>query len=337
VQYASEALCLGILSFDTAATDFFRILHNAFIRLINIKDTELSTRSYDSIVLNTGQISSLAIEMKRFFTPFVCCCIYLGSFSQEQVFDIHTHLWNGATSLKEYYHQLDSTRQPVTNFGAILIAPRGISIAREKNDELVGLAQQQPKLLPICSVHPYDGDSALQELRRLASKKVRVIKLHPHTQAFDVTDERVEKLCQLAGELGITILMDNANIKPGDSENLFNLAVKCSNTTFVFAHMGALNFRFWNIVPLARTAKGFFKENIFFDISATVILVADSPIEPEFVWTIRNVGVDHVLLGSDFPQFSLRQATDALNRLDLTEEEKMKIRYGNAKRLFLEK
>jgi uncharacterized protein len=44
-----------------------------------------------------------------------------------------------------------------------------------------------------------------------------------------------------------------------------------------------------------------------------------------------------VLLGSDFPQFSLRQATDALNRLDLTEEEKMKIRYGNAKRLFLEK
>jgi uncharacterized protein len=275
--------------------------------------------------------------MKGYIATFLCCWVFHYSFSQEPVFDTHVHLWNGATSLKEYINQLDSTGQQVTNFGGVLIATRGISGARRKNDELIALAKQQPKLLPICSVHPYDGDSALQELKRLAAKKVRIIKLHPHTQGFDVTDERVEKLCKLAGESGIAILMDNANIKPGDSENLFNLAVKCPQTIFIFAHMGALNFRFWNIITLARTAKGFFKENIFFDISATVILVADSPIEEEFVWTIRNVGVDHVMLGSDFPQFSLRQATDALNRLDLSDEEKMKIMYGNAKRLFLEK
>jgi hypothetical protein len=98
--------------------------------------------------------------------------------------------------------------------------------------------------------------------------------------------------------------------------------------------MGGLNFRFWNILPLARTAQNLFAENIYFDISAGVLIAAGSPIQNEFVWTIRNVGVDHVLLGSDFPQVSLPQTLAAFDRLGLTEEEKAKIRYDNARTLF---
>jgi predicted TIM-barrel fold metal-dependent hydrolase len=98
--------------------------------------------------------------------------------------------------------------------------------------------------------------------------------------------------------------------------------------------MGGMNFRFWNILRLARTAQNLFGENIYFDISATVFIAAGSPVQDEFVWTIRNVGVDHVLLGSDFQQLSLPQTLAAFNRLGLTEEEKTKIRYGNARNLF---
>jgi predicted TIM-barrel fold metal-dependent hydrolase len=254
--------------------------------------------------------------------------------SQEDVFDIHVHLWNGEQSYKTYLAQLDSTHQPVTKLGGILIASKGEPArTRQKNDELITLSRKYPKLIPICSLHPLDGDSAIQELKRIAGLGVRVIKLHPHTQNFDVKDEKVHMLCQLAGQLGMIILMDNANIKPGDSEHLFDLAVKCSGTKFIFAHMGGLNFRFWNILPLARTAKGFFMDNIYFDISATIILMADSPIEEEFIWTIKNVGIDRVLLGSDFPQIMLKQANDALERLNLTPEEKNKIRYKNAMQL----
>jgi len=49
---------------------------------------------------------------------------------------------------------------------------------------------------------------------------------------------------------------------------------------------------------------------------------------------VRNVGIDHVLLGSDYPQMGLKAAVDALERLDLTDEEKAKIRWGNAARVF---
>jgi predicted TIM-barrel fold metal-dependent hydrolase len=61
--------------------------------------------------------------------------------------------------------------------------------------------------------------------------------------------------------------------------------------------------------------------------------VVDSPIADEFVWTVRNVGVEHVLLGSDFPQYTLAQNVEALERLKLTDSEKAAIRHGNAQRL----
>src|SRR3546814_4450921 len=66
----------------------------------------------------------------------------------------------------------------------------------------------------------------------------------------------------------------------------------CSSDLALLQDFGGLGFRFWNILALARTAENLFADNIYFDISASVILAADSPIEEEYVWTIRNVGVD---------------------------------------------
>jgi predicted TIM-barrel fold metal-dependent hydrolase len=209
-----------------------------------------------------------------------------------------------------------------------------IEATRAANDELLALAATDPRMLPIATVHPYDGDAALAELERVAGRGAKVLKIHPHTQRFDLTDPRVPALVKRAGELGVIVLIDNAGIVPNDTENLFNLALANPGTTFVFAHMGGLDFRFWNVLALARTADGLFADNIYFDISASLILAADSPIEEEFVWTMRNVGIDHVLLGSDYPQLSLPRTLTALETLDLSEEEKSKIRYGNARRLF---
>jgi predicted TIM-barrel fold metal-dependent hydrolase len=73
---------------------------------------------------------------------------------------------------------------------------------------------------------------------------------------------------------------------------------------------------------------------VHFDISGPVQLFADSPLEAEFIWTLRNVGINSVLLGSDYPQLSLKSAVDALEKLDLTQEEKAAIQSGNARRLF---
>lgn len=260
--------------------------------------------------------------------------------AQEKIFDTHVHLWHGEASLREYEAQLKTAHLSIAGFGGMWFggpnqAPPGeIEKTRASNDAQIALAKKHAEMLPIATVHPYDGQGAITELERVASRGIKVLKLHPHTQKFDVRDPRVAALVKRAGELGIVVLMDNANILPGDSENLFNLALACPKTKFIFAHMGGLNFRFWNILALARTAQNLFADNIYFDISATTVIAAGSPIQNEFVWTIRNVGIDHVLLGSDFPQISLPQTLAAFDRLGLTEQEKSQIAYDNAKTLF---
>ncbi len=262
------------------------------------------------------------------------------SLAQSPLFDVHVHLWHGDASLQMYEEQLKDTGIEATGIGAMWFGGMNQALAgrpadiQARNDGLIALAAKNPKLLPIATVHPYDGPAAVQELERVAAAGVKALKIHPHTQHFEQDDPRVLTLVQRAGELGVIVVLDNANILPGDSEKLFNLALKAPKTKFVFTHLGGTNFRFWSILKLVRTAQGVFAENIYFDISGVVTLFAGSPIEDEFVWTMRGVGIEHLLLGSDFPQISLRQTLDALDRLPLTPDEKSKIRYENARALF---
>ena len=283
------------------------------------------------VLLVGGRVTVLAVALALIAQPAA---------AQSPLFDSHVHLWNGEESLRAYDEQLKEGRLEVAGIGAMWFGGPNQALAgqptqiRAGNDGIIALAAKHPKMMPIATVHPYDGPATVAELERVAAKGIKALKLHPHTQKFDLDDPRVLMLVQRAGELGVIALIDNANILPGDSEKLFNLALKAPKTKFIFAHLGAMNFRFWNILKAARTAQGLFGDNIYFDISAIVVLVADSPIEDEFVWTMRNVGIDHVLLGSDYPQYSLEQNVSALGRLALDESEKAKIRYENSRALF---
>lgn len=278
--------------------------------------------------------------MLRSFIFLAAMLIVSAVRAQTPLFDLHVHLWNGDASLREYEAQLKTSGQEVAGFGAMWFGGPNQALqgqpenVRTANDGLIALAAKHPKLMPIATVHPYDGQAAVAEVERVAARGVKVLKLHPHTQKFDAADPRVLRLAQRAGELGMIVMLDNASIVPDDCEKLFDLALNAPKTTFIFAHMGGLNFRFWNVLKAARTAEGLFGDNIYFDLSATVAIAADSPIEDELVWTIRNVGVDHVLLGSDYPQYSLEQNAIALERLSLDEGEKKKIRVANAQKLF---
>ena len=259
--------------------------------------------------------------------------------AQGAVVDTHVHLHKGEASLAEYRAQLKAAGQSVDAFGAMWFGGPNQALAgnpadiAQRNDALIALAAKNPDMIPITTVHPYDGDAALAEVDRVAAGGVRLLKIHPHTQKFDAADPRVLTLVKHAGDKGLIVVMDNASIVPSDNEKLFNLALAAPKTKFIFGHMGGLGFRFWNILALARTAENLFADNIYFDISASVILAADSPIEEEYVWTIRNVGVDHVLIASDFPQISLPKTLEAFAKLDLTDAERAQIRLGNARKL----
>ena len=272
---------------------------------------------------------------------WICAGVLLATsaLAGEPIFDIHVHLREGETSLLKFEAEVKASGIELAGVGAMWFGgpnqARAGDIAkiRAGNDGLIALAAKHPEVVPIGTVHPYDGQAALDELARIAARGVKVLKIHPHTQRFAISDPRVLALVTKAGELGMTVLMDNAGIVSGDCEDLFNLAANAPKTRFIFAHMGGANFRFWNILVLARTADGFGLDNVNFDISGTVLLAADTPLEQEFIWTLRNVGIAHVMLGSDYPQISLARMNEALEKVDLTAEEKTAIRSGNARRI----
>lgn len=276
----------------------------------------------------------------RLVLAFVTAVLVAMPVTAQRVFDSHVHLWHGETSLREYEAQLKAAGINEAGFGGMWFGGPNQALAgnpqaiRASNDAHWALGKKHSEMMPIATVHPYDGEAALAEVSRVAAMGFKVLKLHPHTQKFDPADPRVLAVVQRAGERGMVVLMDNFNIIPGDSEKLFNLALQAPKTRFIFAHLGGMNFRFWNVIRAAKTAKGLYADNIYFDIAGTTVLLEDSPIRDEFVWTIRGVGVDHVLLGSDYPQFTLAETLAAFEKLDLTPEERGKIRYGNAKALF---
>jgi len=275
----------------------------------------------------------------KHYRLFALCLLSTLASAGEPVFDSHVHLRDGEASLLKFEAEVRDAGIDLAGVGAMWFGGPHQALAgdlaaiRAGNDSLIALAAKHPEVVPIGTVHPYDGKAALDELTRIAARGVKTLKIHPHTQHFAIADPRVLALVTKAGELGMAVLMDNAGIVSGDCEDLFNLAAKAPKTRFIFAHMGGASFRFWNILVLARTADGFALDNVNFDISGTVLLAADSPIEQEFIWTLRNVGIDHVMLGSDYPQISLARMNEALEKVDLTAAEKTAIRTGNARRI----
>jgi predicted TIM-barrel fold metal-dependent hydrolase len=263
----------------------------------------------------------------------------LTAFAQP-VFDSHVHLSEGEKSLKDYEAQVKAAGIDEVGLGGMWFGGENQALAGHpeqisaNNDAHLALARRHPEMMPIATVHPYDGALALAEVTRVSGLGFKVLKLHPHTQKFDPDDPHVLQVVRRAGDVGMVVLMDNFSIIPGDCQKLFNLALHAPKTRFIFAHLGGMNFRFWNVIRAARTAKGFYADNIWFDIAGTTVLLRDSPINDEFVWTIRGVGVDHVLLGSDYPQFTLADTLEAFERLPLTPDEKRRIRIDNARALF---
>jgi predicted TIM-barrel fold metal-dependent hydrolase len=88
-------------------------------------------------------------------------------------------------SLRAYEAQLKTAGREVAGVGAMWFGgpnqalqghPEQVQVA---NDGLIALAARYPKIMPIATVHSYDGPAAVAELERVAARGFKVLKLHP--------------------------------------------------------------------------------------------------------------------------------------------------------------
>jgi predicted TIM-barrel fold metal-dependent hydrolase len=214
----------------------------------------------------------------------------------------------------------------------IVVARKGqLDATRAQNDAVIAAAAAAPgRFFPVVSVHPADGDAAIAELERVAKLGAKMVKLHPNMQNFDVSDPAVATIAAACGRLGLVMLFDS--YKPWDASQMGKfvlLSVSNPTAKFVLAHMGFSQFR--ETVTFAMLRKiGVGSNNVWFDISAIGTTYAGSPLQTEFVWTMRQIGVDHILFGSDWPVDTPAAAIAAVRKLGLTESEQRQIMHDNA-------
>jgi predicted TIM-barrel fold metal-dependent hydrolase len=230
----------------------------------------------------------------------------------------------------EALQQLDDQAH-VTQSALIVIAQRGqVERTRQQNDAVIAAAAaSHGRFFPVASVHPLDGQAAFDEMARVAALGVRVIKLHPNSQNFDVADPAVAALAARAGALHLILLFDS--YKPWDASEIgkfLMLSVQNPNTRFILAHMGWSQFR--ETLAFAQLRRLGIGGNVWFDLSAIAPTYADSPLEPELVWTIRQIGTERLLFGSDWPVYTPAESADAVRRLGFTPAEQRQIFHDNA-------
>ncbi|HEX3757251.1 MAG TPA: amidohydrolase family protein [Kofleriaceae bacterium] len=233
-------------------------------------------------------------------------------------------------------HLLELDRKAgVTRSALIVIAPRGdLAATRALNDRVIAAANASAgRLYPIGSVHPADGKDALGELARIAAAGVRVIKLHPNTQQFDVGAPEVAAVVARAGELGMAVLFDG--FSPWDANQpgkLLTLAISHPDARIIIAHIGGPRFDDMQTFAWLRIFP-WFQRNVWFDLSATSHFLAGSPYQDQLVWVVRQIGVDRILFGSDYPADTPEHAVQDVRRLGFTAAEQRQIFFDNARAL----
>jgi hypothetical protein len=126
-----------------------------------------------------GSLTALVVALAAIARPAA---------AQSPVFDAHVHLWRGETSLRAYEQQLEEGRLEVAGIGAMWFGgPNQVLAGQPKqvragNDGIIALTAKHPKVVPVATVHPYDGAAAEAELERVVAAGVKVIKLHPTTR-----------------------------------------------------------------------------------------------------------------------------------------------------------
>ncbi|PSL49483.1 putative TIM-barrel fold metal-dependent hydrolase [Chitinophaga niastensis] len=222
----------------------------------------------------------------------------------------------------------------IVKAGIITMAQKGnMADTRLRNDSVIALSKKYNSLIPICSVHPMDGEEAFAEMERVHKQGVKIIKLHPNYQRFDVAAPEVAALAHKAGELDMVLLFDSYSPLDGNEiGKLIMLAVGNQKAQFIFAHMGLVNFpQLLTIDALKKYP--WYKNNIWLDVSAVAPILGDSPFHDQLVWTMRKIGIDQFLFGSDFPVFDPLAAIKSVHAMGFTQEEEKKIFYTNACRL----
>lgn len=267
------------------------------------------------------------------------------------VIDVHSHIFPDKIAGKVIPHlasiiklepSMDGTigglRVSMENAGVDLSVILPVVTDPQQFDSIVKFASfinenysevSGPKLLSFAGIHP-DCDNLKEKMQLIAREGFKGIKLHPNYQGKHFDDISYMRIVYAASELGLSVLT-HTGFDPFTPDEIFcspDMILRVIEETappqLILAHLGS-NEGYDEVL------KKLCGKNVYLDTSYSLMHVP----EETFVRIVRAHGVDKILFGTDAPWTSQKESVERLNSLSgLSEDEKQRIRSGNAVSLF---
>jgi uncharacterized protein len=199
--------------------------------------------------------------------------------------DAHTHLGlHDPAGLLATADELVAALEEVDSRALVfpLAEPDGY---REPNDRMLSLADEHPdRLRALCRLDPADG--ALQEAQRCLEAGAVGLKLHPRGEGFEISDERLDPVFELADERRLPIMVHAGVGDPDVATDSLERARRHPGARIILAHCAVGGFE--RLLPHVEEVP-----NLFFDTSWW---------NPGDLWgLLRLVPPSRVLYASDVP------------------------------------
>ncbi len=162
----------------------------------------------------------------------------------------------------------------------------------------------------------------IEEIKRLGLKGV---KMHPDFQRFRIDDEKCNRIYELCeGVLPVYLHTGDTRYAFSNPDNVIPVLERYPDLVVIGAHFGG-----WSCWKEAAQKLHKYK-NFYVDCSSSF----DWLNAEEVGELIKMYTADRVLFGTDYPMWSHKQEFERFNKIDLTTEEREKILYKNAMKLF---
>lgn len=204
---------------------------------------------------------------------------------------------------------------------------------KASNEWVCELSKSHPEFVPFIGIDPWilEPDEMEAHVKEMVQDwGAKGIKIHPVSQGFYMHDSRMSGVWSACIDLNLPVLTHIGPAKTGEQystpEALFPFMNIYPEIRIVMAHMGGGSWRqipkFAEIYP-----------NAYYDICEIIEWTGapHAPTDLDLSKLILKVGVEKVMMGSDFPWYNILHTVERVNELPiLTKEQKQLILGGNA-------
>ena len=237
------------------------------------------------------------------------------------VIDAHCHVGKGMMNSQTPESLLEQMDRLGISQSVIVPWDQAVAVDNESgNDYVLSLADRYPdRLIPFCTVNPWYGRRAVDELKRAVGRGAKGLKINPVYQGYQLTDPILYPVIEAAVELNIPIYVPTGIPVMSMPLQLKHLACEFPEGVFIQGHFGATDF--WiDAIPSVENCP-----NIYVDTSYNIVSLIEK--------AVKTLGAERVIFSSDSPYLSLQSELEKIDMLAVSEREKELIVSGNIQRL----